>query len=281
MPRSPLVRALETAPGLVAGGLGGGGGSGPPPSPAIPGFYGSGAAGDVVLPPGPSALVAPVYSRSYIVPLGSTLRDNGFPVFATSFIRIAGLVDVSGFNAPGGGLFGAGQAGGLNGGAGVVNAAGGNSQAPALAVLGGLGGDGAPGTAGAGGTAVGPDADPPQQTFLVLALPIRDIGGGGGAGGGDVANPGGGGGGGGGLSIFVAPLIIVEATGVIDASGGNGAPSPGGTAGPGGGGGGGLIYLISPAVVLLAGSTLNVDGGLAGGAGAFAGQPGAYIPLTV
>lgn len=248
-------------------------------------------------------LPSDLYCRSLEIPEGCKLNTNGFRIFVGDSLDVAGHIACDG--GPGGdGAGGEGGAGGTSpegtlgvsapggaGGAGEFGNPGGRSI-NALGGSGGLGGDNHRMiNNNVGGRALVVFDAPPIPTRdggvelignVLSLLSGRDlrknrITGGSGGYGGDGAGinlginvGGGGGGGGGGVIMISAQSMILRATGIISAVGGNGgnAEDKNGehVAGGGGGGGGGAVILIFRNAVGIERSRIMVQGGKGGDA---------------
>lgn len=253
--------------------------------------YGTGVDGDLTV----AGTRTETQHRSYldlVVPAAQILQPEGFVISARRKITIAGTVRRNGNAAVTGAAatpintnsiwsvaHGAGA-----GNTGAGSPSGGSTNQPAY---GGTGGNGGSGTGGAGGTSptfstlarlLGLlDADP----WLSLTGAISDYstngialqtGQGGSGGGGNGAQTGGGGGGTAGGIILIAPIIEIQAGGIIQALGGAGAPGQASNCGGGGGGGGGNIALLCE--LLIESGTLDVSGGAGGASGGGSGVAG-------
>jgi hypothetical protein len=268
--------------------------------------------GDVTLGAGTTTLTRHMYYRDLIVPVGATLDNDGYYIFARS-ITVAGTIDAAGGDAedgvsvgapppdPAGGVSSTG--GPING--GVVGAAGAYATGNANGTAGGsvissgfvrLGGSGGAGgaantnTGGAGGSAATPIWPIRTADFALNQIrahvsgtveTTRYYGGtGGGSGAFNTGTQGvrGAGGGGGRILVIAAPLIEIESGGLVTAAGGAGGDAAAINVtyvGGGGGGGGGFGALICNR--LINAGTFTAAGGSGGsndGSSGEFGEPG-------
>lgn len=264
-----------------------------------PGWFGTGADGDVTLGAGTTTLTRVMFYNNLTIPSGSTLRPANFPFYVAGTLTIAAGGAISsggnpgsassggnsgaGTTGPGGAGGGNGANGGTTNGSNASNLAAGSQPPPYTTALGagGAGGASASGTGGTGGLGgtnwTGAAGGLWQMPYLVTGRPSHSAtsvicggaGGGGGAGSGVAA---GGGGGGGGQPVLFAARYISHA-GTIDSDGGAGAAGPGTNRSGGGGGGGGKVFY---AYERLSGAgTITANGGAAGASGGGTGTPGA------
>jgi hypothetical protein len=262
------------------------------------GFFGDGSDGDVVLS-GDVTLRTEVWYEN--------LDMNGFDIIGcnrvfvrdTLIVRAGSIISRNGASAsgPSGGATKLATITGVGGGGGDEQVNGTNVTTHGYGGDGGAGGASpGPNTPGTGGVSSGGDdaqqTQPRQCHEIVSARTTGRFtggaydrwGGGGGGGGGEGtgAEPpgdqdGGGGGSGGDVLVVSARNIVIEAGGIIEANGGNGAagetpinPATLGTGG-GGGGGGGLVLICYE--TLVNNGTIQALGGN-GGAGGGLGSPG-------
>ncbi len=275
---------------------------------------------------GDVTLTADKYYTNLTINNGHTFNPAGYRVFCngTFTLKAGGILarsGVNGSNASGatGGAGGTALADGYLKGslvgaagsnAGTAGIAGGNtansigSNGVAGGDGGGLGGGGGGGgSGGAGGTATASNVKLIANWHLATLLDVSSTGatlkydnsaaGGGGRGGengtgGSAAGAGGGAGSGGGIIAIYARIIVIEATGILRAIGGNGGNGTNGTnavivynAGGGGGGAGGnggqiiLVYntLSNAGTISVAGGTGGTHGN-GGTGGTYEGLPG-------
>jgi hypothetical protein len=185
---------------------------------------------------------------------------------------LAGIPGPGGFAGGAGGGLAQGTVDGANGeGPGAGQGAGGGTTDQNNSSSGGGAGHLDPGTDGQQGAEGTPGSGGVAYSSIPTVL-IGGSGGGGAASGLDSALPldsgddggGGGGGGGGAARLTAMGTLTVSATGVIDASGGDGGNGCGGNSGGGGAGSGGSIELFAPLVPTVDG-LLDVSGGSGGG----------------
>jgi hypothetical protein len=259
--------------------------------------------GDVTLAAGTTTLTRHMYYRDLIVPVGATLDNDGYYIFARS-ITVAGTIDASGGDAEDGVTVGApppDPAGGVSSTGGPINGgtvgadggyentdtpgtAGGSVISSGFVALGGAGGAGGAASTqagGAGGSAATPIWPIRTADFALNQIrahvsgtveTTRYYGGTGGGSGGWRAISGlgagtrGAGGGGGRILVIAAPLIEIDG-GLVTAAGGAGGDAAGiaGTDGGGGGGGGGGGFAALICNRLINAGTFTAVGG-AGGA---------------
>lgn len=263
------------------------------------GVFGDGLDGDRTITT-PQSLPNNVFYRNLTIEAGGSLATNGWAVFVSNLLTLAGDITFDGADGQAGadgGAAGAAVARGYLGGSGAGGAGSANNGSAGAAVtntvcgVGGQGGNGDPGTgASAGANSVFPDANGGARVMhqLVPAMTgesqgqLIETGTGGGGGGGDATKKGGGGGASGGYLLLCARAMV--GTGTISAAGGDGgAGDPSGNTGGGGGGGGGLLVVISetqlPATITT--SVAAGQGGVKGGTGADGddGEDGTFINL--
>lgn len=217
-------------------------------------------------------LTRDVFSSSFTIASGVTLKPAGYKIFCTNTVTNAsgafmnadgnnGTATAGGSNT-GNGSLGAGQAGGA-----------GNTGAGSGGTGGGFGvGNGGAGGLGASGAAGGAGFSQNGGTWMLRAVQgvltgvlnylgasqlVRG-GSGGGGGGGDGTNRGGGGGSGGGLIVIFARNFVNNGT--ISAVGGNGFVPASGNCGGGGGGGGGTLLTFTLNAITNTG-TVSLSGG--------------------
>jgi hypothetical protein len=253
--------------------------------------YGNGSDGAVTLAVN-TTLTRDMYYDTLTVPLGITLKTNGFRLFCRTQLILNGTISIAGNAAAGatGGLSTAGNADFLTAGLGMLGIGGdgttatsgaGGTPATGTNTLGGAGGAGGAGT-NAGGAAAVPSGlsaiqggPAPADLLTLISGLVHNVqslisnpttwgqiqgGVGGSAGGGDGTNAGGGGGGGGGVMGIYARQIT--GTGTITCAGGPGGNGASGNTGGGGGGGGGVLFLVTNNLVVPV--TLTVAGGPGG-----------------
>ena len=256
------IARINVAPGLSI----------PAPFAGMNAYFGDGSDGDYSVPGGGLVLSRDWYYRDLTVPVGTTVSTNGYRLFVSGTLTVAGLiywVPINGGNASGaigGGTTpnltaanlgaGTGGRGGGNGSTSGDGSAGVNQGSPinGMGGLGGIGGYGGGVTGpdrvgGIGGTAGAYGYQPFRSLSVYLSRLAATLiqsgaggaGGGGGASTGDGASGGGGGAGGtgGGVIAIFAKTIVVSATGKIQANGGNGGNGAAATLGEGTGSGGG------------------------------------------
>jgi hypothetical protein len=277
------------------------GGAGVAANKGIFGISGDGSDGAVIETT--RSLSRDMYYTNLTVPGGVVLTTNGYRIFCTGTLTLAGAIrwnggaGVAGLGNGGGGA-GAGitdqYTGGTSGGPGPGGLAGAGSPGTAVSGVvptnfrpgvGGAGGAGAAGAGGAGGGFSVLAAANGSLNYLIPAVACRVGGlnnvitggacGGGGGGGGSLNGAGGGGGAGGGYVVVVAGAIVDQG-GTIEARGGNGGDgyNAGLATGGGGGGGGGYVVVAIgsgqfPAGISAAGGAGGAafNGGVAGTAG--------------
>lgn len=276
------------------------------------GWYGDGSDGTVTISSGTTSLARDMYYDNLTVSGTGILDPNGFRVHVKNTLTISATVrriPNNGSSASAGaGLsnssktIGGSPAGGSGANAVSANGSNGGNSSNSGGGAGGAGGDSDPAppvrTGGTGGTVslvagtngfrALPQAGSGQAVTGQSTVSTFQGGAGGGGGANDTAaggNFGGGGGGGGGVVIIAARVIDLQATGVIEAKGGNGANGAGATGGGGGGGGGGLIIVISDSLTEASGSSISAAGGIRGtGAGTglngVDGSAGSVVRLT-
>jgi hypothetical protein len=273
------------------------------------GRYGDGSDGDVDIGVGTTTLTRDMYYNNLTVPVGGVLSTAGFRVFVKETFTLAGSVlcdgnaanlGVAGNGAPhraGVGALATFYQGGVDGAAGISAAnTNGNAASTSFYQMGGTGGGGGISGGGESGGGFGgltpaatrggfrhyPDAlelrsEIPADAGVVVLL---GGGGGGGSGGNDASGGGnisGAGGGGAGVIGICARQLLIAATGLIRARGGNGGNATSGSgagAGGGGGGGGGRITLIGDYLENLGSITAPGGNGGNGAIGGAAGQAG-------
>lgn len=264
-------------------------------------YLGNGQDGTIAAVNGGS-IAGDLYLSSFTVPAGVEFVAGGpLTIHSTGACVINGTISaagtagqavtVTGVSVPTYGVAagaGGGSGGGGGGASGSAGFPGGNSSLFPLSSIAANGGTGgAVGTAGSNGQlgfdAAGWTAIPTLSTQMALnpnALYFRlFLGDGWGVQGANIAGGAGGygaigagqsaqGGSGGGHVFLICQSI--SGSGIIDASGGAGAPAAANSMGGGGGGGGGAIILSSQSPITFTG-TLRVSGGAGGTCGAYTG----------
>lgn len=272
-------------------------------------WFGSGVSGSATIS-GDTTLDGPRFYTNLTINSTFTLNTGGWPVFVSGTLTVNGTIGRPGNNgttasstsgATGGSslsstgtpeLGGSHQGGtGGNGGTAAGSAAG-ILTSPSPLFIGGLsgraGGAGGAGSGGAGGSGgTGPTGlgapigriDHPLYYYdgggVLAYVPylggVGSKGGGGGGGDGTAGGGGGGGGSGGGIVRIFAKTIVVGASGLITAKGGNGgngfSPVAGNRGGGGGGSGGSGGYLELAYKTLTNGGTISAGGGTKGTGG--------------
>lgn len=258
---------------------------------SLPGWYGTGADGDVTINADTSITSDMVngikHYRNLTVDAGKVLTWLGGVLYVSGTLTINGTLAGNGGastgTSGGTGTSGPGSTTATNLGGNGSTVAGsaamptGNPVSGSIVALGGAGGAGGAGASGAGGAA-GLNVSLNNYTEAAMAahpalygagfilnrngipLVVCGAGRGGGGGGGDGSLSRGGGGGGGCLIIYAR---YVAGTGTIEAKGGAGGDAQAGNRGGGGGGGGGFIAIFTNTATNP--FTLDVSGG-AGGA---------------
>lgn len=205
------------------------------------------------------------FYTSFTLSAGAVLENNTagpLMVRATGTCTIAGTI-VSSPNGGSPGSPGHGDFGGGGGGGGGGAAAGTGGETTVVVQGIPIVNGGPPGTAGGGNARSGLPVVTGQYRMLLSAGSSFP---GGGAIGGQGGSAGGLGGNGGSPVVFVCDTI--DFTGVINASGGNGHPSPGNSKGAGGGGGGGYVIMAAETYTAKTGA-INVAGGVGGSCNGF------------